>query len=452
MKMIFLLVFCCVLVTTPVFATKDWRHTTENAAFVHRAIKNVTDIIVFDIYSPPVASRTYAYTTIAGYEAALPANPGYRSFAGQLTGLNPLPVLTSEKPAFSASLSAVTAIVHVAKTMIISEQKLVTAYEQLLKEFEQSGMPKETYQNSIAYGKMVSVHILAWAAKDNYRQTRSLPRYSIIEEPDTWKPTPPAYIKAIEPHWSRIRPFVIDSAQQFTPPPPTKFSTDTSAPFYQEALSVYKAGLKLTPRQEELANFWDCNPFKMNVRGHVLFATKKISPGGHWINITALCSKKAGAGIAQSLEAYASVAIAIADGFISCWDEKYRSNVIRPETYINQYIDPNWQPLLQTPPFPEYTSGHSVISTAAAIMLSRLFGEHFNFTDSSEMEFGLPARKFKSFKDAAAEAAISRYYGGIHYMPAIENGIKEGGQVGTYVSRKLVTRKENSTVTAAMSK
>ncbi len=444
MKTIRLLAVLFLLVTTPAFAVKDWRQTTENSRFIHRAIKHVTDVIVHDIYSPPVASRTYAYATIAGYEAALPANPEFASLAGQLTGLNPLPKLTCKKSEYSASLASVCAIVQVAKTMIISEEQLTSSYQKLLKEFEQSGMPKEVFKNSVDYGKTVSDHILAWASKDNYKQSRSLPRYSINEEPDTWKPTPPAYIKAVEPHWSQIRPFIIDSAQQFTPPPPTRFSTDTTALFYREASAVYKAGLTLSTTEQEIADFWDCNPFKMNVRGHVLFATKKISPGGHWINITALCCKKVEAGIAQSLEAYASVAVAIADGFISCWDEKYRSNVIRPETYINQYIDPNWVPLLQTPPFPEYTSGHSVISTAAAIVLNRLFGNEFSFTDSSEVEFGLPPRKFKSFREAAAEAAISRFYGGIHYMPSIENGIKEGEQVGTFISRKLNTRRERT--------
>jgi hypothetical protein len=173
-----------------------------------------------------------------------------------------------------------------------------------------------------------------------------------------------------------------------------------------------------------------------------MYATKKISPGGHWINITRLICKKANADLARSAEAYACVSITLADAFISCWDEKYRSNVIRPETYINQYIDANWVPLIQTPPFPEYTSGHSVISTASSVMLTQLFGENFSFADSTEVEFGLPVRSFKSFKLAAEEAAISRFYGGIHYLPSIKNGIAEGNEIGSFISGKLRTRKE----------
>jgi hypothetical protein len=184
----------------------------------------------------------------------------------------------------------------------------------------------------------------------------------------------------------------------------------------------------------------------MNVKGHVMFATKKISPGGHWINITRLACKKVAADFMQAAEAYACVSITLADAFISCWDEKYRSNVIRPETYINQYIDADWVPLLQTPPFPEYTSGHSVVSTAASLMLTILFGENFSFADSTEVEFGLPVRYFPSFKYAAEEAAISRFYGGIHYMPSIKNGMDEGAEIGAFIIHKLKRKKQEVAV------
>ncbi len=172
-------------------------------------------------------------------------------------------------------------------------------------------------------------------------------------------------MRAVEPHWNKIRTFLMDSAQQFKPLPPTIFSADKESQFYKEALAVRDIGMNLSNEQKEIASFWDCNPFKMNVNGHVMYASKKISPGGHWMNITRLACQKAGASPVQSVEAYACLAITIADAFISCWDEKYRSLVIRPETYINKYIDGAWMPLLQTPPFPEYTSGHSVLSSAA---------------------------------------------------------------------------------------
>jgi hypothetical protein len=178
----------------------------------------------------------------------------------------------------------------------------------------------------------------------------------------------------------------------------------------------------------------------MNVNGHVMYASKKISPGGHWMNITRLACQKTGAGVMQSLETYACLSITISDAFISCWDEKYRSLVIRPETYINKYIDGSWMPFLQTPPFPEYTSGHSVLSTASAVILTRIFGQNFSYTDSTEVEFGIAPRHFDSFEQAADEAAISRFYGGIHYMPSIVNGAEEGKQIGIFMTKKIITR------------
>ena len=355
-------------------AKPRWKDKTENADYIHRAIKQVTDVIVYDIYSPPVASRTYAYLCIAGYEAVTRNNAAYLSFAGQLHQLKPVPAPVAGRE-YSATLASVKAMLTVGKALVISEEKIEAFQSNIFREFKDDGMPEEVFNNSIEYGRQVAEHILAWAAQDNYKQTRSFAKYAVSDDPATWKPTPPAYIKAIEPNWNKIRTFVIDSARQFKPAPATTFSTDKKSAFYKEAQAVHDSGTTLTRGQSEIANFWDCNPFRMNIRGHVMYATKKISPGGHWINITRLACKKVNAGPAQSAEAYACLSVALADCFISCWDEKYRSQVIRPETYINQYIDNNWTPLLQTPPFPEYTSGHSVVSAASAVVLTKLFGE-----------------------------------------------------------------------------
>ncbi|HET7897284.1 MAG TPA: vanadium-dependent haloperoxidase, partial [Flavisolibacter sp.] len=177
--------------------------------------------------------------------------------------------------------------------------------------------------------------------------------------------------------------------------------------------------------------------------GHLNFATKKLSPGGHWMSIVSIVARKSGADLNKAAAAYVLTAIALYDGFISCWDEKYRSNLIRPETYINAYIDEQWRPLLQTPPFPEYTSGHSVISTAAAKVLTAFWGENCRFDDDTETPYGLPVRTFASFNKAAEEAAISRLYGGIHYRAAIENGQVQGRKIGEKVLKKIRLTKQN---------
>lgn len=229
---------------------------------------------------------------------------------------------------------------------------------------------------------------------------------------------------------------MMDSASQFMPARPTKYDVSKGSQYYNETMEVYNSVKNATPEMIEIANFWDCNPYKLNVTGHVMHATKKISPGGHWINITATACRKAKLDFVHSTRAYAAVSFGLFDAFISCWDEKYRSVATRPETVINENIDPEWVPLLQTPPFPEYPSGHSVASGAASVILTHIFGDNFAFTDETEVEFGLKPRSFTSFKQAADEASVSRLYGGIHFMPAITNGVSQGRAIGELVSQK----------------
>jgi hypothetical protein len=438
-------ILCLVLSGSLLFSCSgdndEWRAKVDRPDFLHRSVKQVTDVIVHDIFSPPVAARIYAYMSVAGYEVAIHMDEKYATLAGQLKGLEPVPK-PEEGVEYCYQLASVQAMLRVGRTLVFSEDKMDGFYEKIMQEFKDTDMPDDIYERSIAYGTQVADHIITWSGKDNYKQSRSFPKYSILDDPSTWKPTPPAYMDAIEPHWNKIRTFGIDSAAQFVPKPATPFSIAKDSPFYKEAMEVYTIGKNLTPEQRDIASFWDCNPFVMNVKGHVMFATKKISPGGHWMNITHVACAKTKANFVQSAEAYVRVSIALSDAFVSCWDEKYRSKLIRPETYINQYIDENWVPLLQTPPFPEYTSGHSVISGSAAVTLTKLFGENFSFTDSTEIEFGLTSRSFKSFEEACDEAAISRMYGGIHYRPAFENGLTEGKAVGNYILSKIKTRKE----------
>ncbi len=419
---------------------KDYQSKLNNPEFIHRSIKAITDRIVHDIFSPPVASRIYAYVSVAGYECARQMDPNFITLAGQLHGLDSLPAPLPNVE-YSYPVASVHAVLRVGKALVFSEDEVDIYYNTIFDEIKATGIPDDVLERSIEYGDKVAAAVLQWSSKDNYKQSRSFPKYSIQSDAASWKPTPPAYMDAVEPHWSKIRTFVIDSASQFRPEPPITFSINKNSPFYKEANEVYEMGLKLSDEQRQIASFWDCNPFVMNVKGHVMFATKKISPGGHWMNITRVACTQQKVDYLRATEAYVRVALSLVDGFISCWDEKYRSKVIRPETYINQYINEEWVPLLQTPPFPEYTSGHSVISSSAAVALTGLFGDNFSYVDSTETEFGLSARTFKSFYEASGEAAVSRIYGGIHYRAAVENGVVQGKAIGNFILDKIRTRK-----------
>ena len=414
---------------------KDYGKQTDDPTIYHQSFKALTDVIVHDIFSPPVASRIYTYSAIAGYEAARWKDSSLPSFSESVKHLKPVPAPDTSLE-YSYEMAGTLAMLKVGRALIFSEDSITKKITSAEEFYRRSGMPEDIYNRTVTWSDSVAAHIIRWSGKDNYKQTRSFPKYSILNDAATWKPTPPGYMDGIEPSWNKIRTMYMDSSAQFKPAPPTKYDMTKGSPYYNETMEVYNAVKNATPEMIEIANFWDCNPFKLNVTGHVMHATKKISPGGHWINITALACKQAKLDFLQSSRAYATVSSGLFDAFISCWDEKYRSVATRPETVINEKIDPEWLPILQTPPFPEYTSGHSVASGAASVILTNLLGDNFAFTDDTEVEFGLDTRNFTSFSQAADEAAISRLYGGIHFMPAIKNGVEQGRAIGNLVSEK----------------
>lgn len=405
----------------------------------HAANDNVSKTMVHDIFSPPVASRVYAYTNIAAYEVMAQFDPEYVSLAGQIKGLEPAPAPDSDK--INPKLASIVAFYDLGTKLVFSEDLLIEKRDSLFNKWKEQD--EETFNASQEYGLKVAEHIKSWMNKDKYAETRTMPKFSVhTEDEGRWQPTPPSYMDGIEPHWMKIRTFAIDSCNQFQPPPPPAFSMDENSRFHKELMEVYNIREEIAKDEENsekmaIAKFWDCNPYVSITRGHLMFATKKITPGGHWIGITKIACQKDNADFDKSVYAYAKTSIAIADAFIACWDEKYRSNLVRPETLINKYVDENWTPVLQTPPFPEYTSGHSVISGAAAIALTDIFGDNFSFDDDTEMDFGLPMRSFNSFKEASAEAANSRLYGGIHYRAAIEVGLDQGQELGNFVVNRL---------------
>ncbi|MBL6449076.1 vanadium-dependent haloperoxidase [Fulvivirga sp. 29W222] len=440
--------FLILVMIVAVSCNETRQNVSIEADKLHDSMQLLSDVIVHDIFSPPVASRIYAYASITAYEILAQNDANYLSLAGQLHGLESIP-----EPAevVDYEVAAIEGFLLASRKLIFSEDKIEAYRQQWHQELLDMGLDQAVYDNSMAYAQQVVDHIFVWADKDNYKETRTFQKYTLSDDPDKWQPTPPAYMEAIEPHWNKIRPFVIDSASQFKPEPPTAYDMAEGSPFYKEAYEVYETGKNLNAERKEIASFWDCNPYVMNIHGHVMFATKKITPGGHWIGIAKIASQLSGAGLIKSAQTYTLTSIALADGFISCWDEKYRSNLVRPETVINKFIDEDWTPLLQTPPFPEYSSGHSVISGAAGIALTSIYGEPFHFVDSTEAKYGLAVREFDSFIEASDEAAMSRLYGGIHYMPAIKNGVKQGRTLGRFVVNniQMTKSKEKPKVTAS---
>lgn len=398
--------------------------------------RKLTDVIVADIFTPPVASRIYAYSNIAAYEGIRFRDSTKISLGSQLNDLtlNTRPDANKE---YYYPLTSMVAFLNVAKVLVFDIERIDNLRNDLLKDVQEIGIDKEIYENSVSLGDAISLEIIERASTDGYLRRTALPRFSVNKDPGRWKPTPPDYMEAIEPHWNTIKPFVLDSAGQFDPGLPTSFDISDNSQFFKEATEVYETVKNVDSTQLEIAKFWDCNPNISTTKGHVMYFQQQISPGGHWVHITAQVLDEKETNAVDASATLAQVSIAIADAFISCWDQKYKSSLTRPETFINEHIDPDWAPILQTPAFPEHTSGHSVASSAAATVLTHIFGDNYAFADETEVPYGLPVRSYKSFNHAAKEAAISRLYGGIHYRPAIELGVKQGKAVGEYIIEQI---------------
>jgi len=417
---------------------KEEKPLEVNVDQFYKGVDKITQIMVHDIFSPPVASRIYVYPNIAAYEI-LAQNNEYTSLVGQIEHLPSIP--KPEDKNVNLRVAALMSHMEVSKELIFSEDKLIRYRDSIYSNWKQTN--KTVFEASKNYSNKVVNHFKEWIKKDNYAQTRTMPKYTVdIESPWRWQPTPPAYMDAIEPHWKKIRTLVLDSSSQFKPERHPPFSLEKGTTFHKELMEVYDVSQEITKKgdtSEEIAiaQFWDCNPYVSVTRGHLMFATKKITPGAHWMGITKIASKKANHSFDDAVYTFTKASIAIFEGFISCWDEKYRSNLIRPETLINQHIDENWKPILQTPPFPEYTSGHSVVSGAVSTVLTSIFGDNFSFEDTTELPYGLPIRSFKSFNTAAEEAAVSRLYGGIHYRAAIDLGLTQGRNVGNWIIENI---------------
>lgn len=433
-KVIFILSFLCIGINA---CNTDSKQPQLTGRDFTKVIGQMTDLMIHDVTNPPLAARFFAYSCLAGYEVIHKNDSSFQSMHNKLNGY---PLMT--KPAgvtgYDYRLSAMLATLKTAQKLQPSGTLLAKFEKNLLDSCKKIGFTDAMIDSSASYAQQVSKQILKYAKADKYNRISNYKRYQESTGDGDWKATPPAYMNPVEPYFNTIRPLTLDSASQFLPSPPIPFSINRSSAFYKYLQMNYaKSGERLTQEEKNIANFWDCNPFAVQNDGHMLIGLKKISPGAHWMGITGLACDQQKFDLSKTVEIYTVVAIGLMDSFICCWDDKYRTNRIRPETAIRKYIDPAWKPLLQTPPFPEYISGHSVISASSAVILTSYFGDNYHFTDDVEIKYGIPPRKFTSFKQAANEAAISRFWGGIHFMDAIDNGIIQGDKVGNWVLKKI---------------
>ncbi len=387
--------------------------------------------------NPPRASRIYAYAGITLYESVFEGIKNNKSLQGQLNGfnLNSIPVNTDSLD-YGIVINEALSLVSKCDTIIpsllaVNVDSINALHDRFLA--SKTAVTDSIITKSKAHGVVVANAILKYAAADNFQTIRTMSY--IVPARDSihqwyWEPTDVAHLSPAEPYWGQLRSFTMDSSSQFEITQTILFNADTASAFGRQAVGVQRAVNNRTNEQSDIVLWWR-DP------------SGTQTPAGHWIGILQYVIHQKGFKLDKAAELYAMVGITTADAFISCWDAKYKYNLLRPETYIKAYINSGWttgQGADPTPPFPEYPSGHSVCSGAAAEILTSLLGT-VAFTDSINFEyFNYIPRSFTSFNAAAQEAGISRLYGGIHYQEAIEKGLLQGKylaqQIGIRVKLK----------------
>jgi hypothetical protein len=365
---------------------------------------------------PPLAARIYGMAGVTLYETLVPGMTGYQSLVGQLNELDSVTPPGHAKLHWPSAANA--ALAGAARNLFAGRSpETLAAIDQLEASITQTlrrQAPPPFRSRGQQRGRAVAAAIAAWAATDG---STSACAFTPPSGEGMWVPTPPALAPPLLPCWGQVRTFAVDSGAVCPPGPPPDYSEDPASDFYAEGFEVWETGENLTAEQATIAGFWSDDPGLTS------------TPPGHWIAITGQILSEDAARLDLAADAYARVGIAVHDAFIACWATKYQYNLLRPITYIQDVIDSDWLPERTTPPFPEYTSGHSVQSGAAATVLTDLFGERA-FVDRTKGYLGFAPRAFASFDDAAEEAALSRVYGGIHYRSAVERGMEQGHCVG----------------------
>ena len=379
-------------------------------------------------FSPPVASRAFAYLGLALYESTVPGMPERRSLAGQLNELSSLPWAQPDEPLHwptvaNASLATMTRMMF--SNASAENKSRIDLLERSLPlklqaDFNFSVITTDISNRSESFGKLMAMALMTWARTDGGHEAwgplrRNRENYVPPSGAGQWSATPPAFAAPLLPYWGSNRTFVLPNPAACPAPPPPDYSEAPASVFYKEAQEVHRIANAASQEQRQFALYWADDPLKTP------------TPAGHWVFIATDILKLRKANLAQAGELYARLNIAMADAFIANWATKYQVNLLRPVTYVQLAIDSNWVPtLMHTPAFPDYPSGHSGQSSAAAAVLAHTFGAQTAFTDNTHNDRGWGPRNFKSFQAAADEAALSRLYAGIHFRSSVEGGKVQG--------------------------
>jgi membrane-associated phospholipid phosphatase len=365
--------------------------------------------------APPVASRALAILHLSIYDAVMGISRTHEQYA-----------VESRVPASASREAAASAAAH--KALVALFPASASSFDNLhaitLADIE-DGPQKDS---GIAWGEFVADQILALRANDGSSAVMPAPGGS---GPGIWVPTPPAFASYLLPQWGFVTPFSMPGNGAFRPGGPPSLSSAAYLADVNEVRALGAAvGSTRTPDQTEIALFW-------------ADGAGTETPPGHWNTIARLVGASERNTLEENARLFALLNVAMADAAICSWEAKYMYNFWRPVTAIRASLDPTWSSLIATPPFPDYISGHSTFSGAASTVLAMFYGtDNIEFSTGSDFLPGV-TRSFDSFSAAAAEAAISRLYGGIHFRSANQDGMQSGSTIGEWAVMHQLLPKGN---------
>jgi len=383
-------------------------------------------------YNSVVSDRSFAYAGITLYESVAPATPGFRSLLPQIGG-TAIPISKGKGEYYwPASVNAAMAMLTKSffETTSPANKASIDSLEAAFSTKFQTEADAVKIQNAVDYGHQVATAIFSWSATDGAHQAYK----NIVDSTYTapvgeglWVPTFPANGPPVHPRWGNNRSFVANIAASTQPAAPMVYSADNKSAFYAMVNELYTISLSLSREDSTVAKFWGDQPGNLNVPAHATNILTQL-----------IITNKLDLGAAAA--AYALHGIAMNDASISTWKTKYKYNVLRPITYIRTtMMHPTWNSVITTPPHPEYIAAHAVISASSAVVLEKIFGKQYSFTDHSyDATYG--ARTYNSFDDYAKEAGRSRLLAGIHYSPSIATGLIQGRQVGNKVVQLVLNK------------
>ena len=412
----------------PLYNKKSQPSNEQTAQFIIPWMKNLFSFVRSERLSPPDASRMYAYMGVTIYEAQICGSPDYLTLEGQVNGLKDLPRPEKEQ-VYDWTTVTIDAIYYVQDDMLAryipaGVKSMNDLHAKQIDERKKT-IAADVMDRSEKYGRALADAIIEWSSGDKYEETRYMQYKEPTREghPERWGPTDFNSIP-LEPFWGTLRTFCVKDGAQCDVNLKFQYAEDSTSEMYKQAMNIYNLDKNLTEEQRTIAQYWADDP------------GETATPPGHWLTICCNFVQSEKMNLDRAAELYALTSMAMADACVTVWHTKYRVDLLRPKTYINEHWEKTWEPYVETPPFAGFPSGHSGFSGAASEILTALVGDQ-SFTDSTHVPIGLLPRTFKSFDDAAKEAGMSREYGGIHFDCDNQGGLEEGRCVATYILNNI---------------